>query len=141
MRKGEIDSTDLWFPSFEGSIAPIPIFTSYTHPCGKKLENVARYGGIEVETVLSEEDSDKPWSCTDSLISILIEITGNDSELYSSYFESQGLLTDSTNFQEEDFPEYKAAFDSMHSHMEAMEDLIKRSEKGRKALAKANRKK
>jgi hypothetical protein len=43
--------------------------------------------------------------------------------------------------QEEDFPEYKAAFDSMHSHMEAMEDLIKRSEKGRKALAKANRKK
>ena len=41
--------------------------------------------------------------------------------------------------QEDDFPEYQAAFQSMNSHMENLEDLIKRSEKGRKALAKANR--
>jgi hypothetical protein len=42
--------------------------------------------------------------------------------------------------EEKDFPEYQAALSSMYTHMETIEDMMKRAAKTRKALDKANRK-
>jgi hypothetical protein len=41
--------------------------------------------------------------------------------------------------QEEDFPEYQAALADLDAGAQRLEDLIKRVEKGQKALDKANR--
>lgn len=43
--------------------------------------------------------------------------------------------------EEDDFPEYKAALADIEASNSRLEDLIKRVEKGQKALDKANRKK
>ena len=43
--------------------------------------------------------------------------------------------------QEDDFPEFQAHLSSMYKNMDELEDLIKRGDKQRKALAKANRRK
>ena len=43
--------------------------------------------------------------------------------------------------EEDDFPEFQAHLSSMYKNMEDLEDLIKRGDKQRKALAKANRRK
>ena len=43
--------------------------------------------------------------------------------------------------QEEDFPEFQSALSDIYASNRRLEDLIKRGDKQRKALAKANRRK